>query len=361
VSEDLGSAANALAWEIEKGEALPPALLSLFAPAGHFPQFLHALPVAIYTTNAEGRLTFCNKAAMELAGRRPVLGRDKWCVSWRLYRPDGTWLSHEECPMAVALKTGKPVRGAELIVERPDGTRCPVLLYPTPLFDDEGRLVVAVNTMVDVSEQRNAEARQHHLVQELSHRVKNNMQLLHALLDMAVHDSRNEEARTVLADASRRVEAMAVAQKALYDVDDATMFEAGDLLRAVCENARQAFGGGRFDRQIEILLSSAAARLSNDVAMPLALILSELLTNAVKRALADGRRDSIKVDLSNKDDCFRLMVEDGGPGFSLDETHSTSSGLGLVFGLARQLGGSVMVARTPGARCTVEFVDRHRH
>src|SRR5690348_1618124 len=95
-------------------------------------QLLEALPVAVYTTDAEGRLTFYNKAAVELSGHSPVLGRDHWCVSWRLYRPDGTPLPHDQCPMALTLKTGKALEGVELVVERPDGGRCPVLTHPTP-------------------------------------------------------------------------------------------------------------------------------------------------------------------------------------------------------------------------------------
>ena len=74
-------------------------------------QILDVLPAAIYTTDAEGTLTYFNPAAAELAGNTPVLGKDKWCVSWRLRRPDGTVLPHDECPMAMTLKEGRPVRG----------------------------------------------------------------------------------------------------------------------------------------------------------------------------------------------------------------------------------------------------------
>jgi len=82
-------------------------------------QVLEALPAAVYTTDAEGRITFCNRAAIELSGHSPALGQDRWCVSWRLYRADGTPLPHDQCPMAVTLKTGEPFRGVELVVERP--------------------------------------------------------------------------------------------------------------------------------------------------------------------------------------------------------------------------------------------------
>jgi PAS domain S-box-containing protein len=126
-----------------------------------FFQIVQSLPVAVYTTDAAGRITFYNDAAASLWGRRPRLGEDWWCGSWRLYWPDGTPMAHDECPMAVTLKTGNAVRGAEAIAERPDGTRYPFLPYPTPLRNDNGQLVGAVNMLVDITERkRNEEAAQ---------------------------------------------------------------------------------------------------------------------------------------------------------------------------------------------------------
>ena len=84
---------------------------------------LDALPAAIYTTDAAGRVTYYNRAAAELAGREPELGKDEWCVTWRLYNRDGTPLPHDQCPMAIAIKENRAVRGAEAILEPPDGTR----------------------------------------------------------------------------------------------------------------------------------------------------------------------------------------------------------------------------------------------
>ena len=120
-------------------------------------ELLDALPAAIYTTDAAGRLTYYNAAAVQLAGRVPKIGSDEWCATWRLYWPDGTPLPHDECPMAVALKTGRPVRGVEAIAERPDGTRVPFMPYPTPLHDATGKIVGAVNMLVDLTERSHAE------------------------------------------------------------------------------------------------------------------------------------------------------------------------------------------------------------
>lgn len=117
---------------------------------------LEALPAAVYTTDADGRITFFNRAAVEMAGRVPALG-DEWCVTWRLFRTDGTFLPHDQCPMAVAIKEDRPIRGEEAIAERPDGTRVPFIPYPTPLHDSEGRLTGAINMLVDISDRKKAE------------------------------------------------------------------------------------------------------------------------------------------------------------------------------------------------------------
>lgn len=123
-----------------------------------FREMIDALPTPIYTTDAQGRLTHFNPAAVEFAGHVPMLGSDQWCVSWKLYRPDGTPLPHEECPMAIALKEGRMLRGTEAIAERPDGTRIWFTPYPTVLRDADGRIVGGINMLVDITERRQGEA-----------------------------------------------------------------------------------------------------------------------------------------------------------------------------------------------------------
>src|SRR3984893_18961351 len=88
-----------------------------------FREMIEALPVAIYTTDAQGRLTYFNAAAVKLSGRVPELGTDKWCVTWKIFLPDGTLLPHGQCPMAVALKGTEVPPRIECIAERPDGSR----------------------------------------------------------------------------------------------------------------------------------------------------------------------------------------------------------------------------------------------
>jgi PAS domain S-box-containing protein len=313
-------------------------------------ELIAAIPAAIYTTDAEGKITYFNQAAAEFAGRTPTIGSDEWCVTWKLYHPDGTPLPHDQCPMAVALKEGRAVRNAEAVAERPDGTRVPFIPYPTPLRDAAGKIIGAINMLVDISERKQAETQQRVLLNELNHRVKNNMQMLQILLEAGARRARSPDAREVLEEASSRVIAMAAAQRVLYMTPDATRFDARDFLKAVCQTAKDTF-----PQDVEIDCEADAIQLSNDAAMPLALIANELLTNAVKYGLNGQGAGTIRVRLRREDNSFLFYVEDDGPGFDLQSAQRRSSGLALVQGLARQLRGKFEVTRTGATQCSVRF------
>ena len=132
----------------------PPTDLSAAALEWRAGDLLQALPVAVYTTDPSGVITAYNDAAADLWGVRPQLGSARWCGSWRLYWPDGTAMDHSECPMAVALREDRAIKGAEAVAERPNGTRVLFLAFPTPLHGADGAVIGAVNTLVDVTEQK---------------------------------------------------------------------------------------------------------------------------------------------------------------------------------------------------------------
>ena len=119
-------------------------------------QLLEALPAAIYATDALGRVTFYNRAAVAFAGRPLTIG-EEWCVSWNLFRADGTPLPRDQYPMAVAIREQRSFHGAEAVAERPDGSRVAFAAYPTPMFDEAGVIVGAVNMLVDVTEHQKIE------------------------------------------------------------------------------------------------------------------------------------------------------------------------------------------------------------
>jgi PAS domain S-box-containing protein len=123
----------------------------------HYRRLIEALRAAVYVCDANGYVTLHNDAAVALWGRKPEIGKDRWGGSWRIYRPDGTPLPLDECPMALALREGRPVSGEEIIIERPDGTRRAVEPHPVPLFHSDGTVAGAIDMLVDVTERARAE------------------------------------------------------------------------------------------------------------------------------------------------------------------------------------------------------------
>lgn len=126
-------------------------------------ELIQALPAAVYTTDERGRITLYNQAAVALWGREPEVGKDLWCGSWKIYRPDGTSLPLDECPMAVTLREGRAIRDQEIVIERPDGTRRHVLPNPEPMWGAQGVVIGTINMLVDITERKEAERAVAHL------------------------------------------------------------------------------------------------------------------------------------------------------------------------------------------------------
>jgi PAS domain S-box-containing protein len=114
-------------------------------------RILDELPVPIYVTDPEGGVTYWNRACVELAGRVPQLGQDRWCVTWKIYTTTGEFMPHDQCPMADAIRNQEVVRGKVAVAERPNGSRMAFRPYPTPLFNEDGSLKGAVNMLIDVT------------------------------------------------------------------------------------------------------------------------------------------------------------------------------------------------------------------
>lgn len=135
-------------------EQLLDTALAALADRDDWRTILDELPVPIYIADMEGAVTYWNHACIELAGRVPQLGRDRWCVTWKIYTTTGELVPHAQCPMAQAIKEQRVVRDSVAIAERPDGSRVAFMPYPSPLFDESGSMTGAVNMLIDVSDEQ---------------------------------------------------------------------------------------------------------------------------------------------------------------------------------------------------------------
>ena len=320
------------------------------------PALIEALPLAAYACDAKGRVRWFNAKAAEVWGREPAIGdhAELFCGSYRLWTLDGRSLGRGQTPMAHVLATGVAIAGVEAVVERPDGSRITAMVHIEPIKDRDGRMVGAINCFHDTSaSHQNGEAesrRRADLVSELNHRLKNNMQILQSLLSAAGREAETEEGRELLSDASRRIAAIAAAQSSIGEGD---RFKVGTLIDSLGRYASQIW-----TRQADVSASAADGEIPNEFGIPLALIVNELVSNAVKHAKSGDAHVEIEIRLDRDGGDWLLSVTDNGPGFTYEESKRRASGLGLVAGLARQLGGTFAVTCSSGARCELRFPSR---
>lgn len=244
-----------------------------------------------------------------------------------------------------------------LLAPARDGTPARVLLRLSEAGDER------FSTLARDVRRLNAELRERHrieaalqealrdrelMLRELHHRVKNNIQMLIGMISGERREATSPEVRIVLTQVARRLEAVAAVHQLLHRADSLAGIDAVRFSAELSAAILRAYGArARLSSR-----ATAGATIPNDVATPLALMLSELLINAIKHGDQDGE---IRVDLSYGGGGFEIAVEDNGPGFDLAEPLKRASGLGLVRGLARQLGGCFSVERRQGggSRCVV--------
>ena len=356
--------------------------------ATRYKRFLNALGVAVYTTDENGRITFFNEAAAEFWGRRPELG-EMWCGSLRLFWPDGRPMDHGECPMAIALNEQRVVRGYEAIAERPDGSRVSFVPYPTPLEDDEGRLIGAVNVLVDVTERRTAEdalrATAHALhvsnaVKDeflglVSHELRTPVTTIvgnaHLLRDRAARLSQaaRESMLADIAGDAERLRAIVENLLLLTRLESGTSAEAEpQVLAHVLRKAVDGYTGRQPSRRVQLRSEPRHVIVEGDRTY-LEMLLENLLSNADKYSPADTE---VEVELRTKDAEAHVVVLDRGIGLDEDEAgrifapfyraeaaRTRAGGVGIGLAVCKRvvdsLGGRIWAHPRPGGGTEVGF------
>jgi len=137
-----------MAGLIIRDELLAYAAATLAFKNHGLPSSLDVSDAPTYVVDEEGFVVYANDACEPFAGRAPVLGEDRWCVTWRLYTDAGEFLPHDQCPMAMAIRERRPILGVSAVAERPDGARVRFIPCPAPIFGRGGRLVGGVNVLM---------------------------------------------------------------------------------------------------------------------------------------------------------------------------------------------------------------------
>lgn len=190
------------------------------------------------------------------------------------------------------------------------------------------------------------------LLQEIHHRVKNNLQIVSSLINMQARQVSDQQAQSALRECKARVEAIALIHEQLYQARDYARVPLSEYARSLANNVFAA--GGAIHIKLELRLGDVS--LAMDQAIPCGLILNELMTNAMKHAFPQGRAGTLTVELAQHDEQVRLVVSDDGVGLSGTEPMPTGSlGSQLIATLVRQLSGTLKTTSSPGATFEVTF------
>lgn len=187
------------------------------------------------------------------------------------------------------------------------------------------------------------------LVDELQHRVKNNIQMMMVLIRMSAQGHKSGDVAAVVEKATLRLQAMASTQEAVYRSTKHGTVRSEAFLSDLVASIGESLG---FSDEIEAEI--ADVELDSSSAHCLALIVNELVTNAGKHALRGARDRSVRVVLAESEEDMELTVADNGPGMP-EDTCRRHSGLHLVRSLCRQIGGSLDIAGKEGTTCRVRF------
>ncbi|MBU0602668.1 MAG: PAS domain S-box protein [Gammaproteobacteria bacterium] len=257
--------------------------------------------------------------------------------------------------------------GRDLFARRSDGSEFPVEIGLNPMETEEGVMVLA--SIVDITERRRAQQvleqallEKTVLLNEVHHRVKNNLQVISSLLNLQASNVEDPRVREILNESQNRVRAMALTHQLLYERKDFSRMDLGEYLDRLSQLLLSAYRGGAERISLRLMRPEAQIHLDLERAIPCGLLVSELVTNAFKHAFPGEQHGTIEIRLEAcGTDEVLLTVRDDGIGLpaDFDITAIKSLGLQLVPLLVDQLHGGLDIGsgncNGPGAHFSVRF------
>lgn len=311
--------------------------------------FIEAVPGVVYAKDREGRMLLANQGTAALIGQP---------LEVFLGRTDAEFLAdpaQAEAIMATdrSIMERDVTERVEETVNLPDGTPAIWLSTKAPFHDASGKVIGLIGTSVDITDRKRAEVAlcealevKELLLAEMNHRVKNSLQLVSSLLTLQAARAQTEDTRAALDEARGRIGVVARLHQRLYRGEHYDAVDLVSLLHDLCTDTAAALG---VDGRIELAFLpegfEAGLSLPIDRAVPVALIVSELLTNALKYAYPEESPGGlVQVSLrratgDSGQDGLLVTVEDDGTGLHVDFDPAASKGLGMrvVTTLVRQL------------------------
>jgi PAS domain S-box-containing protein len=306
-------------------------------------------PMAVFVCDRNGVIQDYNSHAVELWRRQPVRGVERHCGSIKLWLSDGTPLPHPQSPIGEVLRTGFPAHNVEVFIERPDGSRLPVLVNFAPLMNSEGEVTGAITSFMDITERKRAEATQQLLMDELNHRVKNTLATVQSIAAQLLKGTSDVELREAF-------DGRLVALSRTHDLLTRDSWE-GVSLRDLLLQEFEPFWS---EERTRFVVHGPDLGLNPKAALTLGMAFHELTTNAAKYGALSKPGGEVRVTWeilrASGPSALRLKwMETGGPPVKKREHKGFGSSL-IERGVPLELEGEVRVEFNPsGLICTMEI------
>jgi PAS domain S-box-containing protein len=320
---------------------------------------VESAPNAMVMVNSMGAIEMVNAQAERVFGyaRAEILGRPIEILvpdSFRKHHPGLRDLFFSD-PLSRPMGAGR-----DLYARRKDGSEFPVEIGLNPIDTEQGKMVLSA--IVDISDRKQKEesikkalAEKDVLLGEIHHRVKNNLQIVHSLLDLQCTQIEDPAVQEMLRDSQNRIRSMAIIHQTLYESKDFAAIDFSNVLNLIGSSLLASYGvdNGR----IRLVVDAMEMPLSIDKAIPCGLIVNELVTNVLKHAFPQPRTGSIAITLRRAGECVELTVEDDGIGIAenIDLNVTGTLGLQLVHLLTEQIGGTLEIHRANPTRFLLKF------
>ncbi len=305
--------------------------------------------IGIYRTTPDGHILMANPAIVSMLGYDSLEELQERNLDETGYEP-----SYPRDEFKEKIRQKEKVIGLESAWIRRDGTVLFVRESAHAVYDDNGQIKYYEGTVEDITERKAAEEKiltslkeKELLLREIHHRVKNNLQVIHSLLDFQLDKCRHSEAAEAIRSSRNRIKLISIIHDQLYQYPDLSEIDLELYLNNLINSLVDLYGVDA--HKIEISLNVDQGSVEIDTAIPCSMIINELISNAIKHAFPEGR-GKISVDLSEKNSKLILTVRDDGIGLPehIAIHDAPSVGLQLVDMLVRQIGGSIKVERNKG-------------
>jgi len=331
------------------------------------------LPDATFAIDQDGKVIAWNRAIEEMTGtkKEDFIGKGDYAYSvpwYNEHRPvlidlignnDSEYISKYK----YIKKDGKTIYAEVFVPSVYNGRGAYLWVTASPLLDSKGQQYGAIESVRDISDRKKAEDKikksldeKETLLREIHHRVKNNMQIISSLLNLQIQYENLDETVGVLKESQGRVKSMAIIHEKLYQSSNLTYVNFKEYLEKLILDIFYSYG--ITTSAIESVLNIEDIHLNIDTAIPLGLIINELVTNSVKYAFPKCK-GKINLKLVSNKDLIELTITDNGIGIpeDIDIENSKTLGLQLVKNLVNQLEGKLELDVNHGTEFKITFKE----